>query len=148
EKVPESEREAAHAAFDAPADKRTAEQNALFEKHPFLKISGGTLYQYDQKAADEVKALDAEIEKLAATRPPEDFVSALWEEPGRVPRGRLFIRGQPDQPGDEVAPGGLAVLSPSGSSLDLPLAEAQPRTSGRRLRLARWLTRPEHPLTA
>ncbi|HVR72822.1 MAG TPA: DUF1549 and DUF1553 domain-containing protein, partial [Planctomycetota bacterium] len=148
EKLPEAERTEARTAFDTPADKRTPEQKALFEKHPFLKISGGTLYQYDPEADKKVKAMDSEIEKLAATRPPEGFVSALWEEPGRVPPSRLLIRGQPDQPAEEVAAGVPAVLVRPGESHDLTGETGGLPTSGRRLRLARWLTSPENPLTA
>ncbi len=153
EKIPEAERPLARAAYDAPADKRTPEQTACIEKHPFLKISGGTLYQYDQAAADKVKAMDAEVGQIAATRPPEDFVSALWEEPGRVPPSRLLVRGQPDQPAEEVLPGVLEVLLQAGESCELRgagdgAASASLKTSGRRLRLALWLARPDHPLTA
>jgi hypothetical protein len=148
EKIPENERDPARAAFNLPPEKRTSDQKALFEKHPFLKISGGTLYQYDQPAADKVKALDAEIGQLAATRPPEDFVSALWEEPGHAPKSHLFLRGQPDQPAEEVAPGGLAVLFRPAESFQFEPAGNSLKTSGRRLELARWLTRPDHPLTA
>jgi len=147
EKVPEEERAQALAAFETPADKRTAEQRALFEKHPFLKISGGTLYQYDPEADKLVKGLDAEIEKLAATRPREDFVRALWEEPGKVPPSRLLIRGQHDQPADEVPPGVPAVLAPEGAPCELEPAGVE-RTTGRRLALARWIASPSNPLTA
>src|SRR2546423_6655012 len=42
-----------------------------------------------------------------------DFVRALTETPGRVPTTHLFHRGDPDQPRQAVAPGGLAILDGS-----------------------------------
>jgi hypothetical protein len=146
EKLPVEERDLARAAFESKADARTPEQKALIDRHPFLKISGGTLYQYDQAAADRIKALDAEVTKVLATRPPEDFVAATWEEPGRLPPSRLLVRGQPDQPAEEVPPGPLAVLVPAAASLAWEPASPAASTSGRRLALARWLTSPEQPL--
>src|SRR5262249_54951719 len=67
------------------------------------------------------------------------------ETPGQVPPTRLHHRGDPDQPKQVVAPGGLAVLDDV-----LPLAAPLPEggSSGRRLALANWLTDPRHPLTA
>ncbi len=149
--VADADREAARAAREAKPEARTAEQKLLLEKYPSLNVSAGTLYQYDAPAAEKLKAMNAEIEKLAAQRPPEDFVSALWEEPAPRRAGRLFIRGNPDQPAEEVAPGVPAVLVPPGANFELPAKpsrEGIPSSSGRRLQLARWLTSPDQPLTA
>ena len=49
------------AAFDTPAAKRTAEQKSLLSRYPSVNISPGTLYQYDQPAADELKQDAAKI---------------------------------------------------------------------------------------
>src|SRR4029453_4014250 len=52
----------------------------------------------------------------------------------------IMVRGQYDKPGDKVEPGIPAVLPP------LQKANAEGRAN--RLDLAKWLTSPEHPLTA
>jgi hypothetical protein len=49
------------------------------------------------------------------------------------------------RPTDPIAPGFLSVLDPSPARLDPPPAD--PGSTGRRLALARWLTRPDNPLS-
>ena len=44
--------------------KRTAEQTALFKKHPSLNVTAGSLYLYDKKAADQLKAMADEAVKV------------------------------------------------------------------------------------
>ena len=58
----------------------------------------------------------------------------------------LLRRGEYEQPGPEVAPGVLSALDPYGTFRILPPACSE--STGRRLALARWLTRRDHPLTA
>ena len=59
------------------------------------------------------------------------------ETPGVTPFARILIRGQYDQEGERVGAAVPAVLPP------------MPRGApANRLGLARWLTRPDHPLTA
>src|SRR5262249_42096867 len=87
----------------------------------------------------------------------EDEVRALRERTPDLPRGYLFsqvppetlelrlrARGQASRPGAVVAPGVPAVLVPS--QPEFPGRGGS--TSRRRLTLARWLARPDHPLTA
>src|SRR5207247_10696072 len=59
----------------------------------------------------------------------------------------VFRRGNAAHAGDEVQPGLLAVLTDPPSQTLIPPAPADARTTGRRTALARWLTRPDHPLT-
>lgn len=61
-----------------------------------------------------------------------------------VPVTPLLHRGQAAAGGPSVAPGTPAVLSPT--QPDFPPLETA--TTRRRLTLARWLTSPDHPLTA
>jgi hypothetical protein len=145
-KLPEPLREPARAARKTPDAKRTAEQKKLMQEHPSLNVSAGSLYLYDQKAADELKQMAAGAAKVRAKKPAEEFVRALTETPGHVPATRLQHRGDPDQPKQVVPPGGLAVLD---AMLPLPEPKSVPGgSSGRRLALANWLTDPRHPLTA
>jgi hypothetical protein len=145
-KLPEPLREPARAARKTPDAKRSTEQKKLMQEHPSLNVSAGSLYLYDQKAADELKKMAAQAAAVRAKKPVEEFVRALTETPGQVPATRLQHRGDPDQPKQVVPPGGLAVLDAM-----LPLPEPKPipaGSSGRRLALANWLTDPRHPLTA
>ena len=56
----------------------------------------------------------------------------------------VLLRGNPGRPGDAVQPGIPRVLS----RVKWESGSGSGPTSQRRLALARWITRPEHPLTA
>jgi hypothetical protein len=137
-------REQLRAAYDTPADKRTAEQKKLLADNPSVNIHPGVLYQYNQKAADDLKAMDAKIAEVRGRKPPEDFISVLTEPADKVPVTYLFHRGDPKQPKDAIPPGGLSVLG----CTELPAKDPGLATSGRRLALARWLTSGTNPLVA
>ena len=93
------------AAYDTPADKRTAEQKKLLADNPSVNINAGVLYQYNQKAADDLKAMDAKIAEIRGRKPPEDFITVLTEPAGKLPVTHVFHRGDPKQPKEAVAPG-------------------------------------------
>jgi hypothetical protein len=141
-------REQLRAAYDTPADKRSAEQKKLLADNPSVNINAGVLYQYNQKAADDLKAMDAKIAEVRGRKPPEDFISVLTEPVDTLPVTYLFHRGDPKQPKEPILPGGLSVLTPPGQSVDLPAKNPDLATSGRRLAFARWLTSGTNPLVA
>jgi hypothetical protein len=116
-------------------------------KYPSLNVSAGSLYLYDAKAAAELKALADRADALRKQKPVEEFVRALTEVPGQVPTTFLHHRGDPDQPKQPVAPGGLTILDDC-HPLRLPAQPPIGGTTGRRLSLADWMTDPRHPLTA
>src|SRR6185295_10178234 len=72
---------------------------------------------------------------------------ALTEVPGKFPSTYVFVRGDHQQPADEVKPGELSVLSRDGEAT-IPEKEKGLRTTGRRLSYARHLTNGRHPLVA
>src|SRR6185436_6362025 len=100
------------AAYDTPAEKRTAEQKKLLADNPSVNINPGVLYQYNQKAADDLKAMDAKIAEIRARKPKEDFISVLTEPADKLPVTYLLHRGDPKQPKEALKPGGLSVLAP------------------------------------
>jgi hypothetical protein len=92
------------------------------------------------------QALMKEVERLNRTRPkPPAAVMAITNTEGKPPQGFLLKRGDYRQKGEAVSPGFLSVLSPMDTGMAVPVGE--PGT-GLRLRLAQWLTDPNHPLTA
>jgi hypothetical protein len=145
-KYPEAERDQLRAAYHAPAAKRTDAQKKLLALNPSINISPGVLYQYDQKAADELKKLQAVINAKRATKPVEQFVAVLNEIPGQISPTRLFHRGDYRQPKHEVQPGDLTIAAPEASRYDIPPDDDKLPTSGRRLAYARHLTSGSHPL--
>lgn len=135
-------------AFNTSAKDRNPEQTKLLKDHPSVNITPGVLYQYNQKAADELKELDSKIAAIRARKPPEDFIRALTEVPGQIPVTYLFHRGDPKQPKQTVSPGTLSVLSQPDAGSELPLTSNQVPSTGRRLAFARWLTSNANPLLA
>ncbi len=83
------------------------------------------------------KAIDAEISVLKRDIDRgHTSVMVMDHKPG-LRKTHILIRGAYDQHGDEVSAGVPAVLPPLEASANLT-----------RLELARWITRPDHPLTA
>jgi hypothetical protein len=147
EKFPEADRPKLKAAFDTPAAKRTEEQKKLVASNPKLNITPGVLYQYNPKAADELKAMQAKVQAKRAERPPEGFVSVLTEVPGRVPATKLFHRGDYRSPkGPDLVPGDLTIAAPEGKRFDITAEDTTLPTTGRRLAWAKHLTDGTHPL--
>lgn len=148
-KLPEEIHDAARAAYETPSKERTDEQKALLKKHPSLNVSAGSLYLYDRKAADELKRLAAEAEKIRSRKPEEHFVRALVEPPESEAESFLFDRGDHEQPKEPLEPGGLTAVSMNAEGLPgIPVDDAGRSTTGRRLAFARRLSHPDHPLTA
>ncbi|MCC2672236.1 MAG: Planctomycete cytochrome, partial [Armatimonadetes bacterium] len=146
QQFPADQRELLRAALNTPADKRTVEQKLLVANNPKLLISPGVLYQYNQKAADELTADQNRINAKRGERPAEDFISILSEEPGIVPVTKIFYRGDHRDPKQAVAPGDLTIAAPEGERLDLPEKDPNLPTTGRRLAWARHLMDGRHPL--
>ncbi|HVC95258.1 MAG TPA: DUF1549 domain-containing protein, partial [Pirellulales bacterium] len=145
-KFPEEIRGKLREAYGAPVDKRTEEQKQLLAANPKVNISPGVLYQYDQKAADELKADQAKIAAKQAEKPVEDFIGVLNESPGTLPPTHVFHRGDYRQPTKPVAPGDLTIAAPEGQRREIAEKDPGVPTSGRRLAFAKHLTSGQHPL--
>ncbi len=89
-----------------------------------------------QAISQEIKKLDEQI-KLG----PGTDIAWVTDATPQPPEVHLLKRGLYDSPGDTVQPGSLSVLTDD----DNPLSVVSPnngRSSGRRLALANWLTKP------
>ena len=115
---------------------------ALLGDRGVLRVGPEVVPYYDEALRTRIAALDAEREALVATTPApiERGIVVTEDEPRDLP---VFIRGDHTNKRDEVEPRGfLTVLAGTVESPPIP-------TDGSgRLELARWITDPEHPLTA
>jgi hypothetical protein len=144
--VPEKMREPVMAARRTPADKRTEDHKKLLREFPTFQ-DHIILGEIDVEGAKKVTAVRQRASEQRAARPADPMVHCLVEESGRNVETALFHRGDPQQPREKIAPGGLTILS-SLRCNDIPPTNATTRTTGRRLAFARYLTNGEHPLTA
>ena len=81
-----------------------------------------------------------------------DLIWALWDVSGQPSPTQFLTRGDYTKGGTAVAPGVIEVLDCHLESSFDEVAKQTPQpsenTTGGRLTLARWLTQPDHPLTA
>ena len=147
-KLPEDIRAEAQKARDTTVKDRTKEQIRLLKKNPSLNVSAGSLYLYDQKAADILKKMSEEATALRAKKPKEEFVRAMTEVPGKVPQTFLFARGDHEQPKQSLEPASLTVLRQNSDEAKLSVNDETIPTTGRRLQWAQRLTDGTHPLVA
>ena len=89
------------------------------------------------------KKLEAELQRIESQPPPYAMALAINEDPPKPTH--ILYRGDVQAPGAEVQPGFLGILAAARNETSGP--DAAP-ASPRRLALAQWMTRPEHPLTA
>jgi hypothetical protein len=149
--IPQQIRNDVRQAILCEPAKRTAIQKYLSEKFEAeLRPDANTLERVLPEMFVTYKARLKEIEEnfRTAQKNLASFaeIRALYDVPGET-HTRLLIRGEYSKPGREVQPGvPSAVATPVAFSWSAPPKEA--KTSGRRLALARWLTQPDHPLTA
>lgn len=147
-KLPEDIRVKADGIQKIAVKDRNDEQKALIKKYPALNISPGSLYLYDNKGANELKKMADDAAAIRATKPREEFVHALTEVKGQVPKSFVFYRGDHEQPKDEVTPAGLTAISMLTKLPEIPVGDPKAPTTGRRSAFAKHLTDPNHPLTA
>jgi len=149
EKLPEVLRADVEAALGIPAAQRNEIQRYLAGKFEgLLAVSDqelGSSLSETEKAS--VSALATEKAALLASRRSFGRIQGLCDV-GKPPDLHLLIRGDPTTPGKIVEPGFPAVLcAPGRAGIERP-RETKGDSSGRRLALANWLTRRDHPLTA
>jgi hypothetical protein len=115
---------------------------------PFQGDKGVTLGKGDAALASlsqddlqEANRLKKEIEGLTARLAEMEGNARVGRFTAVPARTHRLYRGEPGQPREEVAPGGLSVLSAPVLGMDEPDAQ-------RRLKFAEWMTSKDNPLTA
>ena len=96
------------------------------------------------KGADDVAA---QVKALEAQGTPEPQVQALWDR-GEPSPTYIYRRGDPLSPGRLVGPGVPSALTDGKTPFEATPPWPGAKKTGRRLAFARWLVRPDHPLTA
>ncbi len=129
-------------ALDVPAAKRTPEQKKLAEHAAILiKVTWDELVR---AMTPEDRARRAQwrtrLHVLEAQMPPPPAHAWSVADDLQVPPTFVLKRGDPKRKGKAVQPGFPEILGAEG--------RGDRKQSLNRLDLARWLTRPDHPLTA
>jgi hypothetical protein len=145
----EQDREATLVALRVADNTRSLPQRLLVEK-----LQKAELLPDSQQPASVLEARQAvaEIERemtlVRRQMEPPLTIRALWDR-GEPSPTYVLRRGEHDKPGRLVGPGVPSVLTDGRTPFEAqpPFPDGIPKT-GRRLAFARWLTRPDHPLTA
>jgi hypothetical protein len=133
----------AREAFRTNPTARSAAQRRLVTEH-LAAFERGLAARMSDEDRVAVRRHEEEIRREHEETPDLPRGYFLREPSHEAPVTHLLARGQATSPGPVVGPGVPAVLA--SSQPDFFRHDGQ--TTRRRLTLARWLTGPEHPLTA
>jgi len=145
----ETDRKETLRALKIADNNRTLPERILVEKLQFAEaISDADQPAPVVEAREAVRDLERKIVELRRTMVPPVKVRALWDR-GEPSPTYILLRGEHDKPGRLVGPGVPSVLTDGKTPFEIkPPFPNGTRKTGRRLAFARWLTRPDHPLTA
>ncbi|MGE3821250.1 MAG: DUF1549 domain-containing protein, partial [Isosphaeraceae bacterium] len=130
----------AEAASARERSRRTGQAKPPSNDHKALAALDPAFKEVFDRLSGEIKALEARVL-------PEPTIRALWDR-GEPSPTYVYRRGDPLNPGPLVGPGVPSVLTDGRTPFEFEPPRPGSRSTGRRLALARWLTRPDHPLTA
>ncbi len=141
----------ARAAHQTPQARRSPAQKELAAKTArLLVIKPGEVARV-LNAADRARhqVLLTQLGRFEPQKPrPLPVAMGLQDAGGQAPKTYLLERGERGSRGQEMQPGFPVILTPGHRPRPARIEPMRPTTSGRRAALARWLTRPDHPLTA
>ena len=146
---PEDDRASTLTALRKADNTRTLKQRLLVEKLQRVEVLPQDGQSKSVQAARLIVLnLEREIAVIQRQLVPPATIRALWDR-GRPSPTYILRRGEHNKPGKFVGPGVPSVLTDGRTPFVVkrPFPEGTLKT-GRRLALARWLTQPEHPLTA
>lgn len=127
----------------------TSERQAWEQNQQSVADEVAALRKQLEAESDEAKKkeLEAKIGQTESRKKPEPRIRALWSR-GEPSPTYLLKRGNYETPGALMQPSVPAVLSSESTPFKVERPWPEASKTGRRLALARWLTRPDHPLTA
>ncbi len=132
--------------------KRTKKETALvFAAAKELKVNSlARLKEIYSEMGSEFQTARKRMKKqradFNANQP--DLIWGLWDVSVKPSPTPLLTRGDYAKPAQAIEPGVIAVLDSGENSWKPPKPGSFKNTTGRRLAFARWLTNPDHPLTA
>jgi hypothetical protein len=147
--IPEAIRGDVQQAVETKADQRSEVQKYLAEKFAAtLAIADAEIdAAFTETETAFLKESADQRATLSAQKKSYGVIQALWDV-GPPPVSHVHRRGNVKAHGVLVQPGFPEILQPAATSANAAAEDIQGETSGRRLALARWLTQPDHPLTA
>jgi hypothetical protein len=145
----ETDRKGALIALRKADNQRSLVQRGLVEKLLIAEVMPDS-QQPDAVLTGRanIKSFQRDLSRLQAELAPSLEIRALWDR-GRPSPTYILRRGEHDKSTTLVGPGVPAVLTDGRTPFDVtpPFPGGTPKT-GRRLAFAKWLTTPDHPLTA
>ncbi|MCH2693694.1 MAG: PSD1 and planctomycete cytochrome C domain-containing protein [Acidobacteriia bacterium] len=134
--------------LDTKPENRTDEQKLLaknFEQGLIIRFRD--LEDFDPNYKTLSYKTRKKVRLLQAKLIPESKIRALWDR-GTPSPTYILRRGDPMSPGRWVNPGVPTVLIKNPKSFNVRRPWPDAKKTGRRLALAHWLTRSDHPLTS
>ena len=149
EGLPEAVREDLRDLSETAEGKRTEVQKYLAnEFKQTLEVSATAIKQRFESFRLKADPIQKEIKEIKSRLKPEPGIHALVDMGGEPSTSYLLLRGDALTPGQPVEPAVPAVLATHVEPYEVVSPWPGADSSGRRLALARWLTQPNHPLTA
>lgn len=129
-----------------PAAERTPDQTKLLKEN----AAKFQIEDEDLAALDPVVAkfeADQEVENQAVRQVKPQMIWGAWDVSPEA-KTQLLARGNFDSPREVIEPGIPLILDDPKNPFRVPQPPPGTPHTGRRLAFAKWLTQPDHPLTA
>jgi cytochrome c553 len=144
--LPEETRVEIRRIWHRPQKDRAEAEQALLKQHDCDFEKANHLRFLPDRDAEEARRSQLVKDALAVRETKLTRVLMVaHERRDVVPTTRRYHRGDPRQPKEAILPGELSLFE---DAPEIPAADPDQYSTGRRLAYARWLTRGDHPLVA
>ena len=134
---------------NTPRSERTAVQQYLARQFKsVLTVTDDDLLKRFPEFEKDLTEMQGTVTQLQQTLRPVPQIRALYDVSHEPPPAYLLRRGEASSIGARVQPGVPSVLQVGLEPFEPPHSRPNAHSSGLRLALARWVTQPNHPLTA